>query len=256
MFGHRQRTLRQVEHLAAGIVQHWLPAQTAPAALWTGFQPVNLNVIGIFDPLQGLARMTGLAAGFATAGSRKLLGLGLFRPSLEGGLPLLELLRASWASNSCTRCSSCTKRSCKARIISTNTSGWRRARGNSSSRVNSFMDTRPFENRLAGDRPKHPSPALAERAGDPAGCVPGSDPRQSSWPPDNNCPGTGPVPQTSPTGPPDGHSAPASPPRCAGPPGPKCGWPVHAPAPKAKSKTGCCWPPDAVEPGAGPPSSQ
>jgi hypothetical protein len=28
------------------------------------------------------------------------LGLGLLRPSLEGGLPLLELLRATCASNS------------------------------------------------------------------------------------------------------------------------------------------------------------
>ena len=84
MFGHRQRTLRQVEHLAAGIVQHWLPAQTAPAALWTGFQPVNLNVIGIFDPLQGLARMTGLAAGFATAGLAQTLGAG-FVQTVAGG---------------------------------------------------------------------------------------------------------------------------------------------------------------------------
>jgi hypothetical protein len=52
--------------------------------LWTGFQPVNLNVIGIFDPLQGLARMTGLAAGFATAGRAQTLGAG-FAQTVAGG---------------------------------------------------------------------------------------------------------------------------------------------------------------------------
>ncbi len=40
-----------------------------------------------------MAQMTGLAARLATS-ARKLLKQGLLRPSLEGGLPLLELLRA------------------------------------------------------------------------------------------------------------------------------------------------------------------
>jgi hypothetical protein len=84
MFRHRQGKLRQVEHLAALIVQHRFPAQTAPAALRTVLQPVNLNVIGGFDPLQGMARMTRLAAGFATAGLAQTLGAG-FAQSVAGG---------------------------------------------------------------------------------------------------------------------------------------------------------------------------
>ena len=57
---HRQRPRWQIEHLAALIIEHGLLAQTSPVALGTNFQPVNLNVIGIFDPLQGLTGMTGL----------------------------------------------------------------------------------------------------------------------------------------------------------------------------------------------------
>jgi len=84
MLGHLQKARRQIEDLAAFIVHHRFPAQIPPATVGTDFQPVNLNVIGIFDPLQRLSRMAGLAAGFATAGGAQALGAG-FAQSVAGG---------------------------------------------------------------------------------------------------------------------------------------------------------------------------
>lgn len=75
-FGHRQGTLRQVEALAALIIQRRRLFQTAPLALGTNFQPVNRNLSGGLDPLQGLTRMAGLAAGLATAGGAQTVAGG------------------------------------------------------------------------------------------------------------------------------------------------------------------------------------
>jgi hypothetical protein len=66
------------------MVERRFLAQIPPATVGAGFQPVNLNVIGGFDPLQGLARMTGLAAGFATAGFAQTLGAGFAQPVAGG----------------------------------------------------------------------------------------------------------------------------------------------------------------------------
>ena len=59
MLGHHQRGFRQLEHLATLIVEHRLFAQSVPLAVGTNFQPVNANVLGIFDPLQGLTGWPG-----------------------------------------------------------------------------------------------------------------------------------------------------------------------------------------------------
>jgi hypothetical protein len=75
MFGHLQKARWQLEDLPAFMLQRLLPAQTVPA-LGTDFQPVNLNVIGIFDPLQSLSGVSGLAPWFAPTGGAQTLGIG------------------------------------------------------------------------------------------------------------------------------------------------------------------------------------
>ena len=74
--GNLQRPRWQTEDLATLVVQHRFPAQTAPVTLGTNFHFVNLDVIGIFDALQGLSRMTGLAPGFSATGRAQALGAG------------------------------------------------------------------------------------------------------------------------------------------------------------------------------------
>jgi len=85
-------------------------AQTAPVALGTNFYFVNLNVIGIFDSLQGLPRMTGLPPGFSTTGRAQVLRAGFAQTIAGRGLiavsavlgylglqfldPLLQLLQS------------------------------------------------------------------------------------------------------------------------------------------------------------------
>ena len=80
VFRRRQRLRRQIQDLVTLVVQRRFPAQ--PAATWgTNRQFMDHQVIGIFDPLQRLSGMTGLAPGFATTGSAQTLGVGLNTPA-------------------------------------------------------------------------------------------------------------------------------------------------------------------------------
>src|SRR5207249_11568727 len=74
MFSHLQRLWRQIENLATLVVQHRLPLQTSSPAFRTHGQFMNLNVIRLFDSLEGLTAMSGLAPGFAAAAGAQTLG--------------------------------------------------------------------------------------------------------------------------------------------------------------------------------------
>jgi hypothetical protein len=54
MFRHLQRAWRQIEDFSTLVVQYRFPAQTAPTALGTNCQLMNLSMIGLLDSLQGL----------------------------------------------------------------------------------------------------------------------------------------------------------------------------------------------------------
>src|SRR5438552_2262863 len=66
VFRHLQRARRQIEDLAALVVQHRFPARTTSAALRTNCQRMNLNMVWLFNPSQGLTWVSGLAPGLAT----------------------------------------------------------------------------------------------------------------------------------------------------------------------------------------------
>ncbi len=65
--------------------------------------------------------------------------------------------------------------------------------------------------------------------------------RESSWPPGSKCPGIGPAARTFPASQPDGGSVPANRRRCVARSGKEYGWPILAPAPKARAESGCYW---------------
>ena len=67
MLGHRELERRQIEHLAAFVIQHGLARQghAAASAARTVGERVNLDVIGLGDRLQGVAGVTRLAARLA-----------------------------------------------------------------------------------------------------------------------------------------------------------------------------------------------
>lgn len=67
MLGHRELEFWQIEHLASFVIQHRLSEQRHAAALAarTAGKRVNHDVLGLGDRLQGVAGVTGLAAGLA-----------------------------------------------------------------------------------------------------------------------------------------------------------------------------------------------
>jgi len=77
---------RQVEHLAAFVVEHRLAAQTDPAALAAGtaVQAMHVDMVGFGDRLQGRAGVARLASGFAPARGAQAAGRG-FGQAVGGG---------------------------------------------------------------------------------------------------------------------------------------------------------------------------
>ena len=80
VFRHLQRARRQIEDLAALVVQHRFPARTTSAALRTNCQRMNLNMVWLFNPSQGLTWVSGLAPGPATAAGAQTLGARFLQP--------------------------------------------------------------------------------------------------------------------------------------------------------------------------------
>src|SRR6266508_1730839 len=250
VFRHLQRPRRQIEDLATLVVQHRFPAQTASLALGTNFQVVNLNVIGVFDPLQCLSRMTGLAAGFAPAGGAQTLGAGFAQT--VAGRRLAAVLAVLGQSGFQFLDSLLQLRQSFLQRQDNLDQRLGLAAGQQQKFFTREHGTVDCGSWIAGEGPKYPSPAPTSCVGGLAGCGPGSDPGKSNWPPDSNCPGSVPVPQTFPPTRPGGRSRSASLSPGAGPRGPKCGWPTPRRAPRAGSKTDCCLSPLPVGPGAGP----
>src|ERR1022692_1980501 len=249
MFSHLQGPRRQIEDLAAFIVQHRFPAQSASAALRTNRQLMNANVIGIFDPLQSLPGMPGLAPGFSTTGCAQILGVGFAQTIAGRGFiavltvpsqlgfqlfdPLLQLRQSFLQDHD----------------------NLDQRFGLAASQRQKFF-TREHGTVALGswpevDRPKYSSRVLEVGVGDPAGCVLESGPRKSSWRRDNNCPGNATARQTFPAAPPDGCNALANRELPGAPRGPKCGWPTPARAPRVRSKIDCCSPRGPGASGAG-----
>jgi hypothetical protein len=86
VFSHHQAQGRKIKDLAAFVVQHGLAAQGHAAALAAGtaMQWMHLGVVGLFDRLQGVARMARLAAGLAPGFRSQIFG-SRFGPAIAGG---------------------------------------------------------------------------------------------------------------------------------------------------------------------------
>ena len=104
MLGDPQRLgIGQVEHLA-GLMADRIRHRHRLAAMRTNSRQVVDDGVGVLRPPQRRAGVPLLAAGLG--GSRKLVVRGgFFSPSLDGGLPLLELSNPSRRSSSATRAS-------------------------------------------------------------------------------------------------------------------------------------------------------
>ena len=63
--------------------------------LVTGGDPVHTEVLRLFDHLQSVSRMAGLAAGSLSTRGPQIVRPGLLSPSLDGGLLLLPLCLVS-----------------------------------------------------------------------------------------------------------------------------------------------------------------
>jgi hypothetical protein len=86
VLGHGQVQGRQIKDLAAFVAKHGLAGQGHAAALAaaTVLERMHVAVVGLFDRLQGVARMARLAAGLAPGFSAQVFG-SRFGQAIAGG---------------------------------------------------------------------------------------------------------------------------------------------------------------------------
>jgi hypothetical protein len=96
VLGHGQAQGRQIKHLAAFALDHGLAFQAHPAALTAGtaMQRMHMGVVWLLNGLQGVAGVTGLAAGlapgFAAQAARRWFG----QPVAGGGLATVRAVES------------------------------------------------------------------------------------------------------------------------------------------------------------------